>query len=182
MAGSAPSATDCVVPDFVALIGMKIVLSAACLLPGTTKRTQCWHSASGGAVTGWDITPSGVESILSLVGLAAEDLSKDIKGYGKSVEEAAQYAGTISGPYCGPAPAGPVGAAVANFVSDTQGQITFMAARIRKTMDGTVSATNAYVEGDLEMAARSQREAAKVPTAAELRAVAGQTDRQGGGE
>ncbi|WP_268255409.1 DUF6507 family protein [Streptomyces thermodiastaticus] len=121
-------------------------------------------------MTGWDITPSGVESILSLVGLAAEDLSKDIKGYGKSVEEAAQCAGTTSGPYCGPAPAGPVGAAVANFVSDTQGQITFMAARIRKTMDGTVKATNAYVEGDLEMAARSQREAAKVPTAAELRA------------
>lgn len=39
MAGSAPSATNCIVLAFVALIGMKIVLSAACLLPGTTMRT-----------------------------------------------------------------------------------------------------------------------------------------------
>ncbi len=34
----------------------------------------------------------------------------------------------------------------------------------------------AYIDGDLAMAARSQREAAKVPTAAELRAAAGQAD------
>jgi hypothetical protein len=164
---------------------MKIVLSAAYVLPGTTEEDrgkQRREKRTGGAVTGWDITPSGVESILSLVGLAADDLGKDIKGYGTSVEEAARCAGTISGPYCGAAPAGPVGAAVANFVSDTQAQITFMAARIKKTMDGTVEATAAYIDGDLAMAARSQREAAKVPTAAELRAVAGQADRQGGGE
>jgi hypothetical protein len=131
-------------------------------------------------VTGWDITPSGVESILSLVGLATDDLGKDLKGYGKSVEEAAQWAGTISsGPYCGTAPVGPVGAAIANFVSDTEAQIRFMAARIKKTTDGTVEATKAYLEGDLEMAARAQRAAAAVPTPAELRAVA-QTDHNGG--
>lgn len=115
-------------------------------------------------MSGWDITPSGVESILSLVGLAADDLSKDLKAYGKSVEEAAVYAGTISGPYCGSGPpVGPVGTAVANFASDTRGQITFMAARIKKTMKGTVEATNAYIDGDLAMAAQTQREAAKVP-------------------
>ncbi|WP_143631520.1 MULTISPECIES: DUF6507 family protein [Streptomyces] len=132
-------------------------------------------------MSGWDITPSGVESILSLVGLAADDLSKDLKAYGKSVEEAARYAGTISGPYCGSGPpVGPVGTAVANFASDTRGQITFMAARIKKTMKGTVEATNAYIDGDLTMAAQTQREAAKVPTPAELRAVAGRPGRRGG--
>lgn len=132
-------------------------------------------------MSGWDITPSGVESILSLVGLAADDLSKDLKAYGKSVEEAARYAGTISGPYCGSGPpVGPVGTAVANFASDTRGQITFMAARIKKTMKGTVEATNAYIDGDLAMAAQTQREAAKVPTPAELRAVAGRPGRRGG--
>ncbi|MFC8534470.1 DUF6507 family protein [Streptomyces sp. NPDC057249] len=51
-----------------------------------------------------------MESILSLVGLAAKDLSKDVRGYGRNVEDAALSAGTISGPYCGEAPAGPVGA------------------------------------------------------------------------
>ncbi|MFE5089802.1 hypothetical protein ACFRCI_05250 [Streptomyces sp. NPDC056638] len=35
-----------------------------------------------------------MESILSLVGLAAEDLSKDVRGYGESVEDAALHAGT----------------------------------------------------------------------------------------
>ncbi|WP_063785000.1 DUF6507 family protein [Streptomyces sp. TP-A0356] len=130
-------------------------------------------------MTGWDITPSGVESILSLVGLAADDLSKDVKGYGESVQDAALSAGTISGPYCGTAPEGPVGAAVANFVSDTEGRIAFMAARIKKTMDGTVKATTEYVEGDLTMAARAQREASKVPTPAELRAVAHPTNHNG---
>ncbi|MEW2293481.1 DUF6507 family protein [Streptomyces sp. NPDC006743] len=137
--------------------------------------------ARGVDVTGWDVTPSGVESILSLVGLAADELGKDIKGYGKSVEEAALRAGTISGPYCGSAPVGPVGSAVADFVSDTESQVTFMVARIKKTMDGTVDATTAYVDGDLAMAARAQREAAKVPSSAELRAVTERADRHGGG-
>lgn len=122
-------------------------------------------------MTGWDITPSGVESVLSRVRTAAGDLSEDISAYGKSVRSAAASAGTISGPYCGDAPAGPVGAAVVNFVSDTQSQIVFMAARTRKTVDGTVKAVTEYLEGDLEMAARAQREAAKAPTPAELRAV-----------
>ncbi|MGV9889580.1 DUF6507 family protein [Streptomyces sp. NPDC003395] len=139
-------------------------------------------NATGVAVNGWDISPSGVESILSLVGLAADDLGKDVKGYGTSVQDAAESAGTISGPYCGSAPVGPVGAAVANFVSDTESSIRFMAARIKKTMDGTVKATGAYLEGDLAMAARAQREAAKAPTPAELRAAGERSARHGSGE
>ncbi|MEU4683652.1 DUF6507 family protein [Streptomyces xinghaiensis] len=129
-------------------------------------------------MTGWDITPSGVESVLSQVRTAAGDLSEDISAYGESVRSAAASAGTISGPYCGDAPAGPVGAAVVNFVSDTQSQIVFMAARTRKTMDGTVKAVTEYLEGDLEMAARAQREAAKAPTPAELRAVTAKTGQE----
>ncbi|MFI6687768.1 DUF6507 family protein [Streptomyces sp. NPDC050485] len=122
-------------------------------------------------MTGWDITPSGVASVLSLVGLAADDLSKDIQGYGANVEDAARFVGTISGPYCGEAPPGPVGVAVADFASDTQGSIRFMAARTKKTLDGTVKATTEYVEGDVAMAAQAQREAAGAPTPAELAAV-----------
>ncbi|WP_413753010.1 DUF6507 family protein [Streptomyces sp. R-74717] len=131
-------------------------------------------------MTGWDIRPSGVESILSLVGLASDDLGKDVKGYGESVESAALHAGTISGPYCGEAPAGPVGAAVANFVADNEYEIRFMAARTKKTMDGTVEATTEYIEGDLAMAAQAQRDAAKAPTPAEIRAVGQRTDHKGG--
>ncbi|MFI6049238.1 DUF6507 family protein [Streptomyces violascens] len=130
-------------------------------------------------MTGWDITPSGVASILSLVGLAADDLSKDIKGYGESMVDAGRFVGTISGPYCG-VPVGPVGVAVADFASDTQGSIRFMAARTKKTMDGTVKATTEYVGGDVEMAAQAQREAAMAPTPEELAAVGKEPDGKGG--
>ncbi|MFD9629396.1 DUF6507 family protein [Streptomyces violascens] len=130
-------------------------------------------------MTGWDITPSGVASILSLVGLAADDLSKDIKGYGESMVDAGRFVGTISGPYCG-VPVGPVGVAVADFASDTQGSIRFMAARTKKTMDGTVKATTEYVGGDVEMAAQTQREAAMAPTPQELAAVGKEPDGKGG--
>ncbi|GAA4090084.1 DUF6507 family protein [Streptomyces sp. NPDC048491] len=131
-------------------------------------------------MTGWDITPSGVASVLSLVGLAADDLSKDIKGYGESTVDAARFVGTISGPYCGDVPIGPVGVAVADFASDTKGSITFMAARTRKTMDGTVKATTEYIGGDVEMAAQAQREAAKAPTPEELAAVGKEPGGKGG--
>ncbi|MER7170353.1 DUF6507 family protein [Streptomyces mesophilus] len=131
-------------------------------------------------MSGWDVSPSGVESILSLVGLAADDLQKDLTAYGKSVESAALSAGTISGPYCGTsAPVGPVGIAISNFANDTQQKILFMAARTKKTMEGTVKATVEYVEGDLAMAADAQREAAKAPTPEELKAAAGKPE-QGG--
>lgn len=133
-------------------------------------------------MTAWDIKPSGVQSILSLVGLATDDLSKGVRGYGESVEDAALSAGTISGPYCGEAPAGPVGAAVVNFVSDTQPKITFMAARTKKSMDGTVEATTAYLEGDLDMAAQAQRDAARAPTPAEIKAVGQKPGGDRGGE
>lgn len=134
----------------------------------------------GVGMTGWDIEPGGVDSILSLVGLAADDLSKDVKGYGERVADAALSAGTISGPYCGEAPAGPVGASVANFASDHVHKIRFMAARTKKTMDGTVEATNEYIEGDLAMAAQAQRDATKAPTPAEIRAVGQKPGRRGG--
>ncbi|KOU60442.1 hypothetical protein ADK57_30985 [Streptomyces sp. MMG1533] len=113
---------------------------------------------------------------MSLVGQAADELSKDVQGYGKSAQSAAVSAGTISGPYCGNAPVGPVGAAVANFVTDTEHKVRFMGARTRKTMEGTIAATTEYVEGDLKMAADAQREASKAPTPQELNAVAGKRD------
>ncbi|MEU2789512.1 DUF6507 family protein [Streptomyces sp. NPDC007100] len=131
-------------------------------------------------MTKWDIDPGRVASILSLVGLAGDDLSKDVKGYGDHVHDASMWVGTISGQYCGDAPVGPVGVAVADFVSDTERKIQFMAARLKKTLDGTVEATGEYVKGDLAMAADAQQEAVKVPTAAELAAVSEKADGKGG--
>ncbi|MBC9717986.1 hypothetical protein H9Y04_36185 [Streptomyces sp. TRM66268-LWL] len=119
-------------------------------------------------MTGWDIRPSGVQSILSLVGDAADGLEKDVKAYGTNMESAATSAGTISGLYCGEAPVGPVAVALANFAKDTENMIKFMAARTGKTMEGTVKATTEYVEGDVEMAAEAQRKALAAPDLSEL--------------
>ncbi|MFC7306829.1 DUF6507 family protein [Streptomyces monticola] len=125
-------------------------------------------------MTAWDITPSGVNSILSLVGDAGDDLEKHVKAYGKHVESAAASAGTVGvatyGPYVpGSAPrAGIVAAALANFVTDTQTKVAFMAARTSKTMNGTVEATTAYTEGNLQMAADIQSKALAAPDPSEL--------------
>lgn len=114
-------------------------------------------------MTGWDISPSGVEFVTSLVKDAMEDVAKDVKAYGTDVVSAAASAGTISGPYCGAVPTGPVGAALELFVERTAGDVLFLGARAAKSVNGAREATAAYVFGDEEMAARAQRGALAAP-------------------
>ncbi len=114
-------------------------------------------------MTGWDISPSGVEFVTSLVQDAMDDVAKDVKAYGTDVESAATAAGTISGPYCGAAPTGPIGAALALFVERTAGDALFLGARAAKSVNGAHEATAHYVLGDEEMAARAQRRALAAP-------------------
>ncbi|KUF13018.1 MULTISPECIES: DUF6507 family protein [Streptomyces] len=109
----------------------------------------------------WDISPSGVESVTSLVGLAMDDMAKDIKAYGTDVESAATSAGTISGGDCGKVPTGPVGIALALFVDRTMGDVLSLGARAGKSVNGAIEATNHYLRGDQEKAAIAQRNAAK---------------------
>ena len=111
----------------------------------------------------WDISPSGVDSVTSLVGLAMDDVAKDVKAYGADVKSAATSAGTISAGYCGAAPVGPIGAALALFVDGTAGDVVFLGARASRSVNGAISATNHYVAGDLEQAATAQRNAEKAP-------------------
>ncbi|MFE9093649.1 DUF6507 family protein [Streptomyces sp. NPDC007264] len=114
-------------------------------------------------MTKWDISSSGVQFVTSLVEDAMDDLAKDVKAYGKDVESAAGSAGTISGPYCGLAPTGPVGAALALFVEKTAPDVLFLGARAAKSVNGAREATACYVAGDLEMAARAEHKALATP-------------------
>ncbi|MEU6553166.1 DUF6507 family protein [Streptomyces sp. NPDC046915] len=114
-------------------------------------------------MTSWDISSSGVEFVTSLVQDAMDDMAKDVKAYGKDVESAAGSAGTISGPYCGMAPTGPVGAALSVFVEKTLGDVMFLGARAAKSVNGAREATAYYVVGDTEMAARTQHKALAAP-------------------
>lgn len=111
----------------------------------------------------WDISPSGVDSVTSLVGLAMDDVAKDVKAYGTDVESAATSAGTISTADTGCAPVGPIGAALALFVERTAGDVLFLGARAAKSVNGAIEATNHYVAGELEQAANAQRQAEKAP-------------------
>lgn len=111
----------------------------------------------------WDISPSGVESVTSLVKLAMDDMAKDVKSYGTDAQSAAASAGTISGAYCGDAPVGPIGAALALFVERTAPDVLFLGARAAKSVNGAVEATNHYLAGELEQAANAQRQAGKAP-------------------
>ncbi|MGW5213818.1 DUF6507 family protein [Streptomyces sp. NPDC004051] len=114
-------------------------------------------------MTGWDISPSGVEFVTSLVQDAMDDVAKDVKAYGTDVTSAAASAGTISGMYCGPVPTGPVAAALSLFVEGTATDVLFLGARAAKSVNGARDATEHYVTGDQEMAALTQRAALAAP-------------------
>jgi hypothetical protein len=111
---------------------------------------------------GWDIDTAGVKSVLIKTGNVADDIEAQAKSYGSHLESAATSAGTLT--MGGERPeGGPVGAALAEFAQRTRDDITYVAARAGKSIQGTVDATTAYVEGDLGMAADAQRETLKAP-------------------
>jgi hypothetical protein len=114
-------------------------------------------------MSGWDISRSGVWSVTSVVGDAMDDVAKSVKSYGMNVTSAASSAGTISGAYCGEAPTGPIGAALALFVEKTAGDVLFLGARAAKSVNGAREATAYYVVGDLEMASTVEHKALAAP-------------------
>ncbi|WPO74123.1 MULTISPECIES: DUF6507 family protein [unclassified Streptomyces] len=112
---------------------------------------------------GWDISPSGVDSVTSLVRLAMDDMAKDVKAYVTDVESAAASAGTLGTSYCGAAPVGPIGDALTRFMVGTESDVRFLGKRAAKSVNGAIEATNHYVAGDLEQAANAQEQAAQAP-------------------
>ncbi|MFD9863365.1 DUF6507 family protein [Streptomyces alboflavus] len=120
----------------------------------------------------WDITPSGVDSVASLVGLAMDDMAKDVKAYGEDTKSAAASAGTIGAGSCGAAPSGAVGIALAVFMDGKMGDVLSLGARSANAVNGAIEATNHYINGDLEDAANAQRNAGKAPDVEKLLAAA----------
>ncbi len=115
-------------------------------------------------MTAWDIRPSEVGGVLRKAATAAEGLAKAGQGVQKDLPSAATAAGTISGMYCGAtAPTGPVSAALGEFMQTWLKQLAYVAQRTSSSLNGAAAATNAYVEGDLKMAADAQHDALKEP-------------------
>jgi hypothetical protein len=111
----------------------------------------------------WDISPSGVQSVVSNVSDVMKVLDEIVQAYSGDVQGAATSAGTLapggaSGEHKGQT--GLVAAALAEFMEGTADELKFIGERVGKSVNGAVEATVAYRDGDLEMAAEVQRRAA----------------------
>ncbi|GAA2485838.1 DUF6507 family protein [Streptomyces gobitricini] len=118
-------------------------------------------------MTGWDIEPSGVQSVISQVREAAEGMNAGIKLYGASVQGAMASVGTLaiggdSGGR-GAGAAGLVAVALGEFVEGTERDAVSLSLRASRSANGAIEATNAYLAGSLEQAWNAQRQATLPP-------------------
>ncbi|MER5546429.1 DUF6507 family protein [Streptomyces sp. NPDC001233] len=120
-------------------------------------------------MTGWDIAPGGVQSVISKVREAAGDMNAGITLYGRSAQGAMEAAGTLSfgGDSAGGAgsgrAAGLVAVALGKFVEGTERDVAFLPLRASDSANGAIEATNAYLAGDLEQAWNAQHHATLPP-------------------
>ncbi|WP_279628486.1 DUF6507 family protein [Streptomyces swartbergensis] len=111
----------------------------------------------------WDISPSGVQSVVSNVSDVMKVLDEIVQAYSGDVQGAATSAGTLAPGGAGGEHKGQTGlvaAALAEFMEGTADELKFIGVRVGKSVNGAVEATVAYRDGDLEMAAEVQRRAA----------------------
>ncbi|QUG99935.1 hypothetical protein HUO13_03150 [Saccharopolyspora erythraea] len=100
----------------------------------------------------WDIQPAGVQGVLQQV----EGVADDFEGHLRSINSAMEGAGTQ-------ASSGIIGQALTGFADSQRSSIEFVFTRTGAAMNGAVNATQAYVRGDLEMAANAQSNATAAP-------------------
>ncbi|MFE9842597.1 DUF6507 family protein [Streptomyces goshikiensis] len=117
---------------------------------------------------GWDIKPSGVRGVLIKTETAAEGFEKAGNALKTALPDAAQHAGTISmggggGGEGEGAGTGPIGGALAGLMASHDQRLAFIGARTGASIKGAMDATTAYVDGNLEQAATSQRNALQAP-------------------
>ncbi|EFE74687.1 predicted protein [Streptomyces filamentosus NRRL 15998] len=139
----------------------------------------------GCGMTGWDIKPQGVQGQLKVVGVHAGELEKALNALLVDLGAAARAAGTVvpggtefgasMGPVApglerGPVAAsviappamGPVASALGEYAKARKAQLKSMSERIQAAVLGAATATNEYVEGDLDTAKQAQNAAKSV--------------------
>src|SRR5688500_7944894 len=104
-------------------------------------------------MSSWDIDPAGVQGVLARTREVATGFDTALRSMSSSVQGAASAGAS-----------GPVGAALAEFASSVTADVQAVFARTQAAMDGCAGAVNAYVAGDLEMAANAQASAAAAPS------------------
>ncbi|MGX4691254.1 DUF6507 family protein [Streptomyces sp. JNUCC 63] len=115
---------------------MEALFSVVPAAPGVLRERVC-RKRHGVGVTGWDIAPAGVQSVISKVRNAAEGMNAGITLYGKSVDGAMQSAGTWSfGTEGTGGGAGLVAAALAQFEQGTETNMAFLPLRASDSANG----------------------------------------------
>jgi hypothetical protein len=99
-------------------------------------------------VSAWDIDPSGVQGVVT----RTEGVARAFEDQMTKLEGAMSGAAAQSS-------SGIVGEALAGFASANKGHLQFVFTRTGACLNAAVQATNAYVQGDLTMAANAQRSA-----------------------
>ena len=105
----------------------------------------------------WDISPGGVRAVLA----RTQHVAAEFEAQMRALESAVQGAGA----QCS---SGIVGQALAGFFDWAASDIGFVFARTGACLTAAAQATNAYLRGDLEMAANAQAAASVAPDPAPL--------------
>jgi hypothetical protein len=97
----------------------------------------------------WDVQPDGVRAVLARVDGHAEDLAAAAKSFGVDTESAANAtASTI------------IATSLSEFAQAQAGILGRVGELVRSAENGAVSATNAYLHADQQMAEEAQRASA----------------------
>ncbi|KUO13880.1 DUF6507 family protein [Streptomyces sp. SS7] len=116
---------------------------------------------------GWDLQPQGISGVVKTTGETASHLQKHATAFGEHLTSAASSAGTISAdaPAAGgeQAQGGLVALALSQYAERASKDLSFVAARAGKSLQGVVDATTAYLNGDEQMALEAQRNTLKAP-------------------
>ena len=103
-------------------------------------------------VGAWDIEPAGVGGVVN----RTKDVAEDFEGQLTAIDGALSGGANNSG-------SGIVQQAISDYVNSSTPDIKFVVYRTGQTLTAAVKATNAYIEGDLQMAADAQRSATAPP-------------------
>lgn len=110
----------------------------------------------------WDIDPAGVSGVVNKTKSVADDFEGQLTAIDTALSGGADNCGS-----------GIIQQAISDYVDSSTPDIKFVVHRTGQTLTAAVKATNAYVEGDLEMAATAQRSATAAPPVDDMPAAPG---------
>jgi Family of unknown function (DUF6507) len=100
-------------------------------------------------MTAWDIDPAGVQGVLG----KTQSVAAEFEGQLASMTSALESGATNTSSEI-------VASAIQGFGSAIEADVRFVLSRTGAAISGCAAAVNAYAQGDLEMAANAQRNAA----------------------